>query len=33
MIHSFPLCYYRLLCAEFNSFVNMFMGLAITEAR
>jgi hypothetical protein len=33
MIHSFSLCYYHLLCAEFNSFVNMFMGLAITEAR
>jgi hypothetical protein len=29
----FPFCYYRLLCAEFNSFVNMFMGLAIMGAR
>jgi hypothetical protein len=24
----FSLCYYRLLCAEFSSFANMFMGLA-----
>jgi hypothetical protein len=29
----FSFCYYRLLCAEFNSFVNIFMGTVITGAR